>query len=141
VGASAKKFYGRVGSFCGYASVFNVRDRQGDVALPGAFRNSLRTKKPEEIKLLWQHRGDRPAGRLLDICEDQIGLFVSGILENYDVYCLVKNGASAGLSIGYRIKNCRINKKLERILTEIDLIEISVVNIPANRHSKITYCK
>jgi phage head maturation protease len=38
------------GVFSGYASVFNIVDKQNDLILPGAFKKKLSKNK---IKLLW----------------------------------------------------------------------------------------
>ncbi|MDR0572278.1 MAG: HK97 family phage prohead protease [Rickettsiales bacterium] len=128
-------------AFYGYASVFNVKDSYNDMVLPTAFRESLKLKKTKNIKLLWQHDQRKSIGYFTNIYEDQIGLFVEGKFDNYNVYNLVKNNLVNGLSIGYRVKKCDIDTKNRRILKDLDLIEISLVNFPANKHSKITYCK
>ena len=46
--------------FSGYASVFNIVDKQNDLILPGAFKKNLSKNK---IKLLWQHNPGEPIGR------------------------------------------------------------------------------
>ncbi|MBR2141214.1 MAG: HK97 family phage prohead protease [Rickettsiales bacterium] len=46
-----------------------------------------------------------------------------------------------GLSIGYTVNDCYFDKKNRRILTNINLKEISIVAFPANKHSNILYCK
>jgi HK97 family phage prohead protease len=48
------------GVFSGYASVFNIVDKQNDLILPGAFKKNLSKNK---IKLLWQHNPGEPIGR------------------------------------------------------------------------------
>jgi HK97 family phage prohead protease len=129
------------GTFYGYASIFNTRDSHNDIILPKAFENSLKIKGVSNIKLFWQHDSSRQIGYFTNIHEDYLGLFVEGKFDNYKSYCLVKNNIVSGLSIGYRTKNYNFDKNGSRILGEIDLIEISVVNFPANKHSKVTYCK
>jgi HK97 family phage prohead protease len=128
-------------TFYGYASVFNVRDSYNDIVLPTAFKNSLKLKEIKNIKLLWQHNRQKPIGYFINMYEDQIGLFVEGEFDNYNAYNLVRNNLISGLSIGYKIKNCEVDAKNRRILKDLDLMEISVVSFPANKHSKITYCK
>jgi HK97 family phage prohead protease len=124
------------GEISGYASVFNVVDGYGDVVVAGAFRKAVADfasgKRP---KLLWQHDAGAPIGVLEEIREDRCGLFVRAkllleIAKAREVYFLLKNKAIDGFSIGYRIRNnyFRDNKQY---LTDIELLEVSVVTFPA----------
>lgn len=137
-----------LGKFCGYASVFNVEDSYRDTIIPGAFKNTLRSKNiKSDIKLLWQHAQNKPIGYFDVIKEDAIGLYVEGrimldIQQGLEAYNLIKNKAVSGLSIGYSVKNADYNKtRNSRILKEIDLFEISIVTFPANEYANITFCK
>lgn len=122
------------GRFSGYAAVFAVADSGRDLIAPGAFSRTLatRTKPP----LLWQHDMTNPIGTIDQISEDNRGLFVSGRFSlgsqrGHDANSLVRDGALNGLSIGYRVtQSKRDTKRNLRILTEIDLVEISVVTFP-----------
>ncbi|MCX3065366.1 HK97 family phage prohead protease [Wolbachia endosymbiont of Drosophila pseudotakahashii] len=60
------KSIGENGVFSGYASVFNIIDKQNDLILPGAFKENLNRNK---IKLLWQDNPDEPIGSIIDIYE------------------------------------------------------------------------
>jgi hypothetical protein len=64
------------GRFEGYASLFNLRDRSGDVVRPGAFRRTLAAKPVGEVRLLHQHKAEEPIGVWEEIREDGRGLFV-----------------------------------------------------------------
>ena len=55
------------GHFEGYASLFGVADLGGDVVMAGAFRDSLRKRGPERVKMLWQHDPAEPIGAWLAI--------------------------------------------------------------------------
>ncbi|MDR0632223.1 MAG: HK97 family phage prohead protease [Holosporaceae bacterium] len=130
------KSIGENGEISGYASVFNVVDEHGDVVVRGAFKSavtdSIAGKKP---KLLWQHDIRSPIGVIEEICEDDYGLFVKGQLllevpRAKEVYLLLKNKAIDGFSIGYRIRN-NYFKNDRQYLTNIDLLEVSVVTFPA----------
>jgi len=140
------KSLGADGEISGYASVFNVTDRQGDVVLKGAFQNVIKKfvngKKP---KLLWQHDASSPIGIIEEIYEDDYGLFVKGQLlleipKAKEVYFLLKNKAIDGFSIGYKIKNRYFENNLKYI-TEVDLLEISVVTFPACESATIEEIK
>lgn len=50
---------------------------------------------------------------------------------------LIKQGAIDGLSIGFYIKNSVFNDAKQRVITEADLLEISIVTFPANQSAKI----
>lgn len=136
------------GKFCGYASVFNVKDSYNDIVLPSAFKKTLQKKSiKKDIKLLWQHSQDKPIGYFEIIKEDPIGLYVEGkimldIQQGMEAYNLIKTKSVSGLSIGYMVKEAEYSKNdSTRLLKEIDLFEISVVTFPANEFSNITFCK
>ncbi len=127
----AKQQYGYIK---GYASIFNVRDQQGDVILPGAFTRSI--KKADAIKLLWQHDPKSPIGIWTRLEEDKHGLMVEGqiplgVQKGMEAYLLIDNGALKGLSIGYRIIDSYIEGET-RYIKEVELVEISIVTFPAN---------
>ena len=50
------------GAFEGYASVFSAVDLGGDVVMPGAFTQTLRTRPAASVKMLWQHEAGEPIG-------------------------------------------------------------------------------
>ena len=126
------------GFFCGYASVFNTVDSYNDIILNGAFNNSI---KYNNIKLCWQHDINNIIGNINILKEDSIGLYIEGQINRKDIYSYVKNGIIDGLSIGYNVNKYYIDSKNRRVLEDIDLKEISIVNFPANKHANITYCK
>lgn len=140
---NVENFYTQQGTFYGYASVFNVEDSYNDIVLNGAFKNSLKNNNIKNINLLWQHDKQKIIGNFSTIKEDSVGLYVEGkiIDTNNQIYSYIKNGFVKGLSIGYRVNDFCFDKKGHRILKDVDLIEISVVSFPANKHSNITYCK
>jgi HK97 family phage prohead protease len=87
----------------GYGSVFGNPDLGGDIILPGAFADSL--KSGRKVKMLRQHDADDVIGVWDEISEDRDGLRVKGRLllsigDGKDAFELVKAGALDGLSIG-----------------------------------------
>lgn len=124
------------GEIEGYASVFGKLDRNGDIVEQGAFKKVIETfyagKKP---KLLWQHDTTEPIGIIDELYEDDHGLFVKAHLlmdlpKAKEVYLLLKNKALDNFSIGYRIRNHFI-KNNQKHLTDIELLEVSIVTFPA----------
>ncbi len=134
------------GVFAGYASVFHVVDNQQDVILPGAFTATLHGRA-HEIKLLWQHDMREPIGIIEDIREDENGLYVKGRLllevsRAREAYSLLRQGVISGMSIGYTPRHFRHDEKQGvRLLTALDLWEISLVTFPANEAARVTVVK
>lgn len=141
---TVKKFQDE-GRFCGYASLFEKIDSQGDRVRQGAFEAGL--KKNAVPKMLWQHNVTEPIGQWNLIREDQKGLYVEGQLlldlqKGREVYSLLKKGILDGLSIGCTVKQAQYcEKDGTRDLQEIDLLEISLVTFPANSEAKVTSVK
>jgi uncharacterized protein len=107
--------------FAGYAAVFGVPDRGGDVVRRGAFEGA------HAVPLLWQHQG-APVGAVERIEEDGRGLRVIGRVEDAALARAVARGAVTGLSFGYRVREAR--RGVRRELTEVQLIEVSLVASP-----------
>jgi Escherichia/Staphylococcus phage prohead protease len=130
--------------FEGYASLFGVPDGAGDVVMPGAFRASLRTRPPAQVRMLYQHFAHEPLGVWETIREDGKGLYVRGrltldVMRAREVRSLVADGALNGLSIGFRtVRARRDTGRAVRELLEIELWEISVVTFPLLAGSGVT---
>ncbi len=126
----------RCGEFCGYASLFHVRDEGGDIVLPGAFAASLRRRGARGVRMLWQHDPARPLGVWLALREDARGLFVHGRLalntrQGREAAELLRMGALDGLSIGFRtLRASHDRPRKARLLRAVDLWEISLVTFP-----------
>lgn len=138
------------GTFAGYGSVFGNIDSYDDVIVKGAFKDTLNKAraKGRMPALLWQHDTSKPIGVFTSMVEDEYGLYVEGKLLKDDVaqakeaYALLKAGALSGMSIGFYIKDGRMDTESGlRYLTEIDLFEVSLVTFPANDDARITGVK
>lgn len=132
------------GFFAGYASKFHGIDAYGDTVFSGAYKSTLENRK-RPVQMRWNHYGD-VIGKWLTIKEDEHGLYVEGELtpghsKANDVYALLKHGAISGLSIGYRPVKSVENETGGRDLHEIDLVEISVVESPADLSAQIANVK
>ena len=129
--------------FSGYASVFDGLDSYGDTIKAGAYKATLEDRN-RPIQLRWNHYGP-VIGKFTEIYEDEIGLHVEGELTKghtaaEDTAALLRHGAISGLSIGYIVKDFEQNGVV-RELKEIELIEISVVESPADNAAHITTIK
>ena len=143
--AETKEEAGAFGTFRGYGSVFNNLDQDYDVVRPGAFKSTL-TRQPR-IKMLWQHRTSEIIGSFISLQEDDKGLLVEGRInlgteKGREAYALLKAGDMDGLSIGYRVKDFEVDTKTDvRFLKDLDLMEISLVTMPANQRAVVTDVK
>lgn len=138
------KFDGETGEFEGYASVFNGVDSYGDTIAPGAYKNTLGSRE-RSIKMRWNHFGP-VIGKWMEMREDAKGLFVRGSLTPghsvaSDVHASLKHGAIDGLSIGFYAKGYEEDDKGHRTLTDIELVEVSVVEEPADLGARIANVK
>jgi len=133
------------GTIEGYASYFGGEpDSYGDIIAQGAYTKTLGTLPV----MLWGHDMREPIGRWTEAKEDGRGLFVRGQLNletdaGKRAHAHVKAGDVRGLSIGYSIfpDGYTYNNDGTRTLKAIDLREISLVTIPAQRRAGITAVK
>jgi hypothetical protein len=129
--------------FEGLASTFNNRDLVEDTIKPGTFVDSIAAKMP---KILWQHDREEPIGMPVDIRETAEGLFLRGRLPKADTFVSgrvipqVKVGSIDAMSIGFRVLESHPNPDdpTNRIITKINLVEVSLVTFPADPKALIT---
>jgi len=126
--------------FSGYASVFGGIDAHGDTVDPKAYDETLENRE-RPIRMRWNHYGP-VIGKWIKIMVDEKGLYVEGELTPghsvaQDVYASLKHGAVGGLSIGYYVRAYEDLGDGRTLLTKIELIEISVVEEPADASALI----
>ncbi len=143
-------------TFSGYGAVFGNKDSYGDVIQKGSFAETLHEAKTsgQWPSLLMQHGGWgltsedlMPIGVISELEEDNIGLKMDAVLADIekgrDAYKLLKmqpRPAISGLSIGYIPKEWKNGTKEDeprRTLTNVDLMEISLVTFPANKQARV----
>lgn len=147
--------------FSGYGSIFNNVDSYGDMIAPGAFANYISDAKADKQDwpaMLLQHGGWGvtsqdlvPIGVWADMAEDDLGLKMNGTLadiqKGQDIYTLMKmtpRPAIKGLSIGYYAREIAYggkNDSYDRLIKQIDLVEVSIVTFPANTLANVTSVK
>lgn len=147
-------------TFEGYGAVFGNVDSYGDVIQPGAFSDTLSgaRRSGRWPAMLAQHGGMglsagdmMPIGVWTDMAEDGKGLWVQGKLadtergrEAYELMKMAPRPALDGLSIGYIAKKWTAGSKpgeARRKLEAIDLLEISLVTMPANPKARVSGVK
>lgn len=134
------KFAGEDMVFSGYASVFNSTDSYGDTIDPKAYNKTL-AERERPVRMRWNHYGP-VIGKWTQMFADEKGLFVQGQLTPghstaIDVYASMKHGAVDGMSIGYIPMQEKSLPDGRRLLQEIKLIEVSVVEEPADLGARI----
>lgn len=128
--------------FAGYAALFDVRDRGGDVVRRGAFAGAT-----APLPLLWQHDPARPVGVIESLSEDAKGLRVTGRVEGdgaaaRTVAAMLGEGAIDGLSFGYRVRASAAGAVTPggarvRELTALELVEVSLVAQPMQSGARV----
>jgi hypothetical protein len=132
------------GTFEGYASVFGIRDAQGDVVEKGAFKKTL--TENGKFPILWQHEVEKPIGTFTAV-EDEKGLLVKGKLvlgcqQGKEAYALLKEEAIDAMSVGITTIQGRANAQTKsRHIIEAKLWEASLVTFPANDAARIESVK
>ncbi|MBI1416680.1 MAG: HK97 family phage prohead protease [Limimaricola sp.] len=121
----------------GYASVFGKADQGGDIVERGAYAASLARMAVAggKVKMLWQHDPAQPIGVWDEVREDDCGLWVKGrvltdVARGREAAALIGAGAIDGLSIGYRTVRARKDDGGRRLLSELELWEVSLVTFP-----------
>ena len=147
------------GSVTGYAATFDrIPDTYGDVIAPGAFKKSLERwdalkDEGKYIPLLYGHSTDDPAyniGRVIEAVEDDRGLRIVAEFDAENekaqyVRKLVQEGRLYQFSFAYSVNDAgpvELEDGGEAYeLREIELYEVSLVQIPANQRAVVTDIK
>lgn len=132
------------GVFEGHAAVFNERNGHNEIVVPGAFKRSLleHQKRGVNPPLLLHHDRSKIAGVWTHIEEDKTGLLVRGQLAmkttlGREAFELASMGGLTGVSIGFRERGSKMDRDGTLILTDIDLVEISLVALPSADKARI----
>lgn len=118
------------GEFEGYAAVKGNVDAYGDIIENGAFKRTIRNQK--KFPILFMHDPSKPVGISTYMKEDEKGLFTRGMLDlstetGNMVYSGMKMGYIDSMSIGYKVVQDDVNKRGNRLLKEIKLLEYSLI--------------
>jgi HK97 family phage prohead protease/HK97 family phage major capsid protein len=123
----------------GYANT-TAKDRAGDIVTAEAWAKGVENYRRNPV-LLYQHKHDCPIGRVDNIRVDKKGIYVEGAVseaaeKNHGVQTLIKDGALKSFSVGFRVKDGKYNREDDSmIITDVELLEISVVSVPCNQDS------
>lgn len=140
----------------GYASTFDRDpDAYGDVVAPGAFKNTLArwAEIGKPIPLLYGHSVEDPKyniGAVTEAREDERGLYIEARFDAENetaqqVRKLVREGRLYQFSFAYEVLNAAPveleDGRKANELRELNIFEVSLVQIPANQHAEVTEIK
>ena len=132
--ASSKDF-----KIAGYANTID-KDRTGDIVLPDAWVKGIDNFRRNPI-LLYQHDHNKPIGRVKNITVDKKGIFVEATVSTaaetqHGVKTLIEDGVLKSFSVGFKIKDADYDRSSDAFtIKDVELLEISVVSVPANQNS------
>lgn len=123
----------------GYANTVD-KDRAGDIVLPSAWAKGIDRFRKNPV-LLYQHKHDNPIGRVSKVTVDKKGMFIEASVSEaaeklHGIHSLIKDGALKSFSVGFLVKDGKHDKSSDTfVISEVELLEISVVSVPANQES------
>jgi HK97 family phage prohead protease len=135
------------GSFAGYASLFGVKDSQGDIVVSGAYADTI----PQFIErgfIAWSHDWADPVATIRDAKEDERGLYIVADFHSDAQSQMARTrtaerlarGKFMGLSIGYQTDDSEATADA-RFLKKLTLFETSLVTVPALAPAGVTSAK
>lgn len=131
------------GAITGKAWDFSSPDRVGDMIEPAAFAGAV----GKSIPMLMAHDQAQAVGVWDSISVESDGLKVSGKLLVNDVVraaecrALVRAGGITGLSVGFITTKAAPRRGGGRTIQNLDLVECSLVAVPAHPGARITNIK
>ncbi|QDM16731.1 HK97 family phage prohead protease [Tardiphaga sp. vice352] len=128
------------GTITGIAWPFGSADSAGDIITKGAFAFAV-TSMP----MLFNHSPNDLVGTWDEVAETSDGLVAKGQLHMEQarartVHSMIKGGLVTGLSIGFKTK-ASTQQGRNRIISALDLYEISVVRDPMHKRARILSAK
>lgn len=126
----------------GYANTVD-RDRAGDVIPAHVWELGI-TQFLKNPIILAHHDQTEPVGRMVEHRIDSKGLWIKARISAAaeDTFNLVKDGVLTAFSVKFIIKDADYNSIADIfVITELELLEISVVSIPMNQNSLFNIAK
>lgn len=130
------------GTVEGLAWKYAEADRIGDMITKGAF-----TGASFPLPMLFGHDQNDPVGSWTVGEDRDEGLYLKGrllvddVTRAREVRALVRSGAVRGISIGFRTKKAAPRPRGGRTVSELELLEASLVTIPMHPGARVTSAK
>lgn len=121
----------------GFANTTTV-DRVGDIILEEAWTKGGLENYLKNPIILAYHNHDRPIGKMVDYAVNDKGLKITAeiIKSAGEVYSLIKSGVLKTFSVGFRTREADYDTDTDIfVIKDLELMEVSVVSIPANADS------
>lgn len=139
---------GKHGGLAGYASTWQNFDRVNERPLKGAFAASIPNFLKNGFIAVGHDWNSLPVATVTVANEDEHGLYLEAEFHSTPLAQEARTiaqerldrGKSVSLSIGYEVKSDEFVEE-GRLLKEIDLFEVSLVNVPANPLATVTGIK
>lgn len=127
----------------GYANT-TAKDRVGDVVAMEAWtKGGLNSYKQNPIILAY-HNHSRPIGVAESLSVDERGLKITARISTAaeEIYQLIKEGVLKAFSIGFQVKDADYDSTTDIfVIKDLELLEVSVVSVPANQDSLFSVSK
>ena len=127
----------------GYANTTD-KDRVGDVVLAEAWTKGGLDNYLKNPIILFAHNFERPIGKAMDHYIDSTGLKITAKISTVakDIYQLIKEGILSTFSVRFKVKDADYDSLTDIfVIKDLDLLEISVVSVPANQNSTFSIKK
>ena len=127
----------------GFANTTTI-DRVGDIILEEAWTKGGLDNYLKNPIILAYHRHDEPIGIMVDYAVNNKGLKVTAeiLKASGKVFSLIKSGVLKAFSVGFRVKDADYDSAADLfVIKDLELMEISVVSIPANADSTFSVRK
>ena len=142
------------GTISGYFSTYDeIPDSYGDIVAPGAFADTIKAREAtgHPFPLCINHDINQIAGQVDSIEDTEKGPLMTASFFNTPLAQewreIVKSGAVFQFSFAYDVRGMELPteaqraKGITRILTKLDLFEVSIVVVPANQNAVVTDIK
>ena len=104
-------------------------------------KGSIDVGDPGKIKMLMQHRNDKPIGRMQRFNEEEDGIYasfkISASMQGQDALVLAAEDLISGMSVGVEVIKSQ-QKKDYIYVTKAQLKEVSLVESPAFTEAQVT---
>ena len=128
----------------GYANTV-TKDRAGDVIPKDTWLKSNATSNYSKNPIILAfHDHSKPIGKATNWYADDNGLFIEAKISKGagDVYHLIKDGVLSTFSVGFYIHDAEYHSKTDTyMITDLELLEVSVVSVPCNQDSTFSVSK
>lgn len=127
----------------GYANT-TTKDRHNDIIPKEAWEKGGLSNYQKNPVVLAYHNHSRPIGTVESMDVDNKGLKVTAKISKAagEVYSLIKEGILKTFSVGFIVKDADYDSKTDLfVVKDLELLEISVVSVPANQDSTFSLAK